>query len=65
MCPICRSSSLSIRKLEGFERLMVIFTGKRKYICRDCEHKFRAVDRRRVPRENPGAQATRATKLTR
>jgi hypothetical protein len=65
MCPKCRSSFLAIRKLQGFERLMVMLTGKRKYFCRDCDHKFRAPDRRRVPREQTSsAGAARAAKTS-
>jgi hypothetical protein len=41
-----------IRQNTGFERVRKLFTGLRQYICRDCETKFRAPDRRRVPRED-------------
>ncbi|HVV45293.1 MAG TPA: hypothetical protein VHC72_08795 [Bryobacteraceae bacterium] len=51
MCPICRSDHLRIRKSEGFERILIFFTGKRKYFCCDCEHFFRVPDRRRSPRD--------------
>ena len=51
MCPACQSDFLMIKKLEGFERLVVLLTEKRKYKCRDCDTNFRAPDRRRVPRE--------------
>jgi hypothetical protein len=40
-----------IKKLEGVERFVVYITAKRKYRCRDCNHIFRAPDRRRKPRE--------------
>jgi len=51
MCPRCRSDFLMIKKLEGVERFVVYITAKRKYRCRDCNHIFRAPDRRRKPRE--------------
>jgi hypothetical protein len=53
MCPKCGSDHLRIRNLEGWERLMVWFTGLRKYRCRECDWKFRAADRRREPRPAP------------
>jgi hypothetical protein len=40
-----------IRHKKGFERLRVLFTGLRGYLCRDCDTSFRAPDRRLVPRE--------------
>jgi len=39
-----------IRDNTGLERLMIFFTGTRLYRCRDCFNKFRAPDRRRLPR---------------
>jgi hypothetical protein len=53
MCPKCGSDHLRIRNLEGFERLMVWYTGLRKYRCRECDCKFRAMDRRQTPRPAP------------
>jgi hypothetical protein len=50
MCPKCFSKFLRIRKRTGFERIMIYFTGKRKYWCDDCSHVFREVDRRRLAR---------------
>ena len=49
-CPNCRSNFLMIRQKTGFERLVVFFTGSRKYGCRDCGAFFRAPDRRQRPR---------------
>lgn len=40
-----------IRQKTGVERLAVVFTGLRLYRCRECDHKFRAPDRRRVRRD--------------
>jgi len=50
-CPKCRSSFLMIRHNTGFERIRVLLTGLRGYLCRDCDTSFRAADRRRVSRE--------------
>jgi hypothetical protein len=41
---------MMIKKRSGLERLVIFFTGKRKYRCRNCLHVFRAMDRRRSPR---------------
>jgi len=50
-CPRCDSDHLMIRQRTGFEKLVMMhLTRKRKYICLDCGHSFRAPDRRRVPR---------------
>jgi transposase-like protein len=54
LCPKCSSEYLMIRQRNGMERLMIRITGMRKYFCRDCEHTFRAADRRRVQREEDG-----------
>jgi transposase-like protein len=51
-CPKCRSTQLMIRYKKGFERVRSFFTGLRQYLCRDCGEKFRAPDRRAVPRED-------------
>lgn len=51
---------LMIRQKTGLERLAVFFTGLRLYRCQECEHKFRARDRRRVPRR-AGERAARET----
>jgi hypothetical protein len=53
MCPKCGSAHLKIKQLKGVERLLLLWTGKRKYKCQNCFHLFRATDRRRLPRENP------------
>jgi DNA-directed RNA polymerase subunit RPC12/RpoP len=50
-CPRCRSNLLMIRQKTGLERVRSFLTGMREYRCRDCDHKFRAPDRRRVPRD--------------
>ena len=41
-----------IRQNTGIERLRSFLTGMRQYRCRDCDQKFRAVDRRRAPRDD-------------
>jgi hypothetical protein len=51
VCPECRSESLRIKPLTGWERLIVFLTDLRKYGCNDCGVWFRAKDRRRYPRE--------------
>lgn len=53
MCPKCGSDHLRIRNDEGLERMMIFFTGERKYRCCDCDWVFRAPDRRRNPRPAP------------
>jgi hypothetical protein len=61
MCPKCRSVKLKIKPAKGCERILVLFTGKRKFLCVDCGLDFRAPDRRRVPREiRDGHSAERA-----
>lgn len=49
---MCRSEELMIRQKTGIERLLILWTGMRLYLCRECMHKFRAPDRRRFPRES-------------
>jgi hypothetical protein len=51
VCPDCYSESLKIKRLKGWERLMVFLSDRRKYGCNDCGLWFRAADRRRIPRE--------------
>lgn len=51
VCPDCQSGSLKIRRLKGWERVMVFLSDRRKYGCNDCGLWFRARDRRSVPRE--------------
>jgi DNA-directed RNA polymerase subunit RPC12/RpoP len=58
-CPGCRSTLLMIRRNTGLERLRTAFTGMRRYRCRECEHQFRAVDRRSVPRSTQEAAGAR------
>jgi hypothetical protein len=50
-CPKCFTEHLLIRRRNGFERVMIYLTSKRKYVCMSCAHAFRAPDRRRVARE--------------
>lgn len=62
-CPKCRSQHLMIRQNHGLERIRVLLTGLRGYLCRDCDTTFRAPDRRARPREGDaevGALAKRA-----
>jgi hypothetical protein len=56
MCPICHSTILKIKKRVGLERVASFLTGQRKYLCRDCWHVFRAVDRRRIARMDEADQ---------
>lgn len=49
-CPKCYNDHLLIRRRNGWERLMIRLTAKRKYVCMSCAHAFRAPDRRRLPR---------------
>lgn len=50
-CPKCYNDHLLIRRNNGLERIMVLLTSKRKYVCMTCAHVFRAPDRRRISRE--------------
>jgi DNA-directed RNA polymerase subunit RPC12/RpoP len=58
-CPNCASNQLMIRERTGWERIMALFTSLRKYRCRDCDHVFRAADRRRGFRDPNSPAATR------
>jgi len=49
-CPKCGSQRFNFRLVTGFERVMILLTGKHKYRCRECALAFRAPDRRRTPR---------------
>jgi hypothetical protein len=51
MCPSCGWTTLKIKRREGIERILILFTGKRKYLCVACYKEFRMPDRRRSPRE--------------
>ena len=51
-CPRCGSNFLMIKLAEGLERLIVAFTGLRQYRCQECDHPFRALDRRNAPRRH-------------
>lgn len=50
MCPGCWSEVLKVRRATGIEWFVVFWSGTRKYLCMDCGRKFRAADRRLVPR---------------
>ena len=50
-CKMCGSDRLTIRQPTGFERIALFFTKKRKYRCLICKHAFRAMDRRKQPRD--------------
>jgi hypothetical protein len=50
MCPKCGSTHLKIKQARGLERILMFWTGKRKYRCHNCFNLFRATDRRRFPR---------------
>jgi len=52
MCPKCGSAHLKIKQVKGFERILLLWTGKRKYRCKNCFFSFRQTDRRALPREN-------------
>ena len=46
-CPRCGSDEgLAMGRRDGFERIMILLTGKRKYRCRHCNGSFRAPDQR-------------------
>lgn len=46
-CPRCGTGDdLIMGRKEGFERIMVFLTGKRKYRCPRCSGSFRAPDHR-------------------
>lgn len=44
-----------IRQNTGLEKIMILVTGLRKYLCLNCATNFRAPDRRKRPR--PDAQS--------
>jgi hypothetical protein len=50
MCPRCRSNNLWIKELNLWELVLSATSGERTYLCRQCEHSFRAPDKRRVMR---------------
>jgi hypothetical protein len=49
-CPKCGSNFLMIKTDAGWERLMILLTGLRQYLCQECDHPFRALDRRKAHR---------------
>jgi hypothetical protein len=50
-CPTCRSDDLTIKRVAGFERIRVVFSGTRRYHCEACDTGFYAPDRRGFSRE--------------
>jgi hypothetical protein len=61
---MCGSDRLAIRQDTGFERFMRLFTKKRKFSCLVCNARFRAMDRRRIPREaGAGYDADRSSRI--
>ncbi len=65
MCPRCYSQNLKIKMAKGWERIMVFLTDQRRYRCLECGKAFRAVDRRRTPREGAAIESARAIGLLR
>lgn len=61
MCADCGSNRLEIRRAIGFEGLMVLITGERKYLCLECKAEFRMPDRRVAPRDELSSLRTSAT----
>jgi hypothetical protein len=59
-CPKCSNDHLLVRRRNGWERVMMLFTVQRKYMCMSCTHSFRAPDRRRVRRPEADAVLTHA-----
>ena len=51
-CPKCQSHELMIRDNTGIERIKILWSGLREYRCAACDEVFRALDRRKKPREN-------------
>jgi hypothetical protein len=56
MCPRCQSTSLTIRRLAGLEKILVFVTRKRKFFCNSCSFPFRAPDRRHRVRREPASR---------
>jgi hypothetical protein len=54
-----------IRQKTGFERVRSFFSELREYRCRDCDAKFRAPDRRRLPRGEKAAAAMQSELVNR
>ncbi len=55
-CPKCGSERTTIFPEKGWEKIQSQLVGLRKYGCSDCNHCFRAGDRRRFSREGPQAR---------
>src|SRR5579863_10379129 len=51
VCRHCCCDHLWIKQAAGFERLLIFFTRRRKYLCQRCGKVFRAPDRRRSNRD--------------
>ncbi len=62
-CPDCHSESLTIKRLRGWELVMVFLSDRRKYGCKACGLWFRARDRRRTPRPEGSPQSAWAAGL--
>lgn len=60
-CPKCKSVYLMIKDPIGFERVRILLTRKRTYVCDDCGHYFRLKDRRSLRRDD-GAAALNAAR---
>ena len=49
ICPRCSSTELLIRHPSGFERVLILLTHTRQFMCRRCYLVFRALDRVESP----------------
>jgi hypothetical protein len=47
-----RAEVMYVPEMPGSERIMILLTQTRKYLYADCDHAFRAPDRRSVSRDN-------------
>jgi hypothetical protein len=54
-----------IRHKTGLERIRCFFSELREYRCRDCDAKFRAPDRRQLPRGEKAAAGMQAELVNR
>jgi transposase-like protein len=58
MCPKCGSTHVKIKQAKGVERILMFWTGKRKYRCQNCFNLFRDRDRRRTYRSEESKTPT-------